>query len=184
MNFKVNMIACGGTALTLLDIKESTKDVDFIIPLPREYHKLYNFLKNIGYIERGGGLAHDNDPLFMYQFWTGSNVFTTELLCSPLEEGRNILIKKLKHIYLGALNLNDLIMTKIFRGTSVDVEDCLAVFQKTKVNPYEVFQHYKEAAQYDLNPDKVMGNFIVFVERLYSENIVSDDFLQSVKQWE
>jgi len=29
---KVHLIACGGTALTLLGIKPSTKDVDFIVP--------------------------------------------------------------------------------------------------------------------------------------------------------
>ncbi len=29
---KVNLIACGGTAMTLLDVKPSTKDIDFMIP--------------------------------------------------------------------------------------------------------------------------------------------------------
>ena len=29
---KVHLIACGGTAMTLLGIKASTKDVDFIVP--------------------------------------------------------------------------------------------------------------------------------------------------------
>jgi len=29
---KVHLIACGGTALTLMTIKESTKDIDLIIP--------------------------------------------------------------------------------------------------------------------------------------------------------
>jgi len=29
---KVHIIACGGTAMTLLNIKESTKDIDLLIP--------------------------------------------------------------------------------------------------------------------------------------------------------
>ncbi len=29
---KVNLIACGGTAMTLLDVKPSTKDIDFMVP--------------------------------------------------------------------------------------------------------------------------------------------------------
>ena len=29
---KVHLIACGGTAMTLLDVKASTKDVDFMVP--------------------------------------------------------------------------------------------------------------------------------------------------------
>jgi hypothetical protein len=34
---KVRLIACGGTAMTLLNVKESTKDVDFMVPDAREY---------------------------------------------------------------------------------------------------------------------------------------------------
>jgi len=30
---KVHLVACGGTALTLMDIKPSTKDVDFMVPV-------------------------------------------------------------------------------------------------------------------------------------------------------
>jgi len=34
---KIHLIACGGTAMTLQDIKESTKDVDFIVPVDLEH---------------------------------------------------------------------------------------------------------------------------------------------------
>ena len=37
---KIHLIACGGTALTLLGYKESTKDVDFIVPVEKEYELL------------------------------------------------------------------------------------------------------------------------------------------------
>ena len=30
---RVHLIACGGTAMTLLGVKASTKDVDFMIPI-------------------------------------------------------------------------------------------------------------------------------------------------------
>lgn len=33
---KVHLIACGGTAMTLLDVKASTKDVDRFVALLRE----------------------------------------------------------------------------------------------------------------------------------------------------
>ncbi|QTA83857.1 Uncharacterized protein dnl_62780 [Desulfonema limicola] len=180
MNFKVNIIACGGTALTLMDIKESTKDVDFIVPIISECERLIKFLRNIGYVDGAGGLVHENDPFFIYQFWSGANVFTTELLNSPLNEGQNIPIRKWKKIYLGALNLNDLITTKIFRGTGVDIQDCLEVLKKKDVDPWRLYKHYKETADYDINPDKVMINFINFIERLYSEGLATDEFLKEV----
>ena len=181
LNFRVQLIACGGTALTLLKIKESTKDIDLIVPVTDEYKKLMKFVKSIGYQEKGGGLAHPDDPHFLYQFWHGSRVFTTDLLNSPLETGKHILIKELRHIYLGALNLIDLIITKMFRGAGVDLDDCIAVFETGQVDAEELFERYSKAARYDLNPDKMMQNFIFFVDELASRRLVIDEFVEKVK---
>ena len=54
MNFPAQLIACGGTALTLLELKESTKDVDFVVPVVTEYEKLVKFLNTIGYQSKSG----------------------------------------------------------------------------------------------------------------------------------
>ena len=78
------------------------------------------FLKALDYRYKGNGLAHEDDPNFIYQFWCGNKVFTTDLLESPLKENMHILINRWTHIYLGALNLTDLIITKMFRGTPAD----------------------------------------------------------------
>ncbi|MBE9572429.1 MAG: hypothetical protein IMF11_17520 [Proteobacteria bacterium] len=181
LNFRVRLIACGGTALTLLDIKESTKDIDFMVPVIAEYEKLMKFVKSIGYREKGGGLAHPDDPHFLYQFWHGNRVFTTDLLNSPLEAGKHILIKEWRHIYLGALNLVDLIITKMFRGTGVDMEDCIAVFATGQVDAHELLTRYAEAATYDLNPDKMMQNLVVLVDQLASKDLVNAVFVKKVK---
>ena len=181
INFKIHLIGCGGTALTLLKIKESTKDIDFIIPVEKEYEKLMRFLRSLGYKEKGGGLAHPDDPLFLYQFWVGNRVFVTDLLESPLDPGKNVPIKKWKHIYLGALNLQDVIITKIFRGTKVDIDDCSLAFATSNIDPEELLQRYAEAAEYDLNPEKVMQNFILFVETLLDEGSVDRSFLEKVE---
>ncbi len=181
MNFRAQLIACGGTALTLLKLKESTKDVDFVVPVVTEYEKLMKFLNTIGYREKEGGWAHPDDPLFLYQFWCGKRVFTTELLDSPLDAGKHIVIKEWPHIYLGALNLIDLITTKMFRGTGLDVDDCITVFETEQVNAEELFERYSEAARYDLNPDKMMQNFVSFVDALALRDLVADEFVEMVK---
>jgi hypothetical protein len=180
IDFKVNLIGCGGTALTLLEIKDSTKDIDLIVPVPREYQRLMKFLGSLGYEEKGSGLAHPDDPYFLYQFWVGNRVFTTELLNSPLETGRNILIKKWRHIYLGALNFQDIIITKMFRGTQVDIDDCVAVFASSEIDPEALLERYIEASKYDLNPEKMVKNFIVFTETLLEKNLVNNSFLKKV----
>ncbi|HUU40490.1 MAG TPA: hypothetical protein VMW42_06105 [Desulfatiglandales bacterium] len=180
INFRVNLVGCGGTALTLLEIKDSTKDIDFIIPVVKEYERLMKFLRSLGYEEKGSGLAHPDDPYFLYQFWVGNRVFTTDLLDSPLDPGKNILIKKWRHIYLGALNLQDLIITKMFRGMQVDVDDCVAAFAKFEIDPEELLKRYAEAAKYDLNPERMIQNFIVFSEALFEKGFVTHGFLEKV----
>ena len=181
MNFRVRLIACGGTALTLLKIKDSTKDIDFTVPMQKEYDRLMKFLRDLGYEEKGGGLAHDDDPNFIYQFWYGNKVFTTDLLDSPLDPGKHILIKRWSHIYLGALNLTDLIITKMVRGTPVDRKDCIEAFATGKVNAEKLLERYSEAARYDLNPRKVMKNFVYLVEDLHELKLASDEFLEKAR---
>ena len=180
INFKVNLIGCGGTALTLLAIKDSTKDIDFIVPVHTQYERFIKFLGSLGYQEKGGGLAHPEDPYFLYQFWAGSRVFTTDLLDSPLEPGKNIPIRKWRHIYLGALNPQDLIITKMFRGTQLDIDDCVAVFAAFEIPPEKLLERYAEAAKYDLNPEKMTQNLIVFVEALLEKGMVTHAFLEKV----
>jgi hypothetical protein len=181
MNFRVHLIACGGTALTLLKIKESTKDIDFIVPEENEYQRLMKFLKHLNYGDKGGGLAHEDDPNFIYQFWCGNSVFTTDLLDSPLEEGKHIPINKWTHIYLGVLNLNDLIITKMFRGYQVDRDDCIAAFATGQVNAEELLDRYLETARYDLNPEKVMQNFASLADGLSEKQLISDEFYKKVR---
>jgi hypothetical protein len=181
MNFRVRLIACGGTALTLLKIKDSTKDIDFTVPVEREYDRLMKFLRALGYEEKGGGLAHDDDPNFIYQFWCGNKVFTTNLLDSPLEPGKNIPIKRWSHIHLAALNLTDLIITKMFRGTPVDRDDCIAAFATGQVNADELLERYSEAARYDLNPEKMMRNFVYLAEGLRKLELISDESFEKAR---
>jgi hypothetical protein len=181
MNFRVHLIACGGTALTLLKIKDSTRDIDFTVPMHKEYDRLMKFLGDLGYEENGGGFAHHDDPNFIYQFWRGKKVFTTDLLDSPLDPGNHIPIKRWSHIYLAALNLTDLIITKMFRGTSVDRDDCIAAFATEKVNAEKLLERYSETARYDLNPEKMMKNLVYLAEGLRELKLVSDKFLEKVR---
>jgi len=181
MNFRVHLIACGGTALTLLKIKDSTRDIDFTVPMHKEYDRLMKFLGDLGYEEKGGGLAHDDDPNFIYQFWRGNKVFTTDLLDSPLDPGKHILIKRWSHIYLAVLNLTDLIITKMFRGTPVDRDDCIAAFTTGHVKAEQLLERYSEAARYDLNPEKMMKNFVYLAEGMRELELINDEFLEKAR---
>lgn|SRR3989338_164020 len=161
---KIHLIACGGTALTLLGYKESTKDVDFIVPDEREHDRLIDFLIKAGYKETSdSGWAYPGENI-RYDLYRGKKVFTTNLINSPLEDGKNIKIMALKRIYLGALNPIDLIITKMFRGSSVDRQDCNELAKFEKIDLGELEKRFRETASYEIAEDRVLKNLKLIVD--------------------
>lgn len=83
---KVHLIACGGTAMTLLGVKPSTKDVDFIAPREDEYRYLTKQLTALGYKPTTGSGWMRQGEDFRFDIFSGNRIHTTELLVSPLDE--------------------------------------------------------------------------------------------------
>ncbi len=77
---KIHLIACGGTALTLMNIKPSTKDVDFLVPVEPEYRYLIRTLKDLGYRQITGSGWQKKGELFIFDLFAGKRIHTTELL--------------------------------------------------------------------------------------------------------
>jgi len=96
---RVRMIACGGTAMTLLGVKASTRDVDFMVPNGREYKYLTAKLMDIGYELQTGW--HREDEPFRFDLFQDSKIHTTTLLDSPLERERHTLLVEYSHLYIG-----------------------------------------------------------------------------------
>jgi len=165
---RVHLIACGGTAMTLLGIKASTKDVDFIAPVLTEYNYLTRNLKQMGYEKVTQSGWQRKGEIFLFDIFRGSNVHTTGLLESPLEPGRNYLLKEYSHLYLGILNYYDLICSKLMRGTRVDFEDCLAL-AKARISEIDVavlIEHYGEMIKYDIAETRLRPHLDHFVDLL------------------
>lgn len=161
---RVRLIACGGTALTLLNIKPSTKDIDFIVPDIEEYEYLVRTLNLLGYESvSGSGLRRGND--FVFDLFRGPRVHTTELLESPLEARNHILIKEFIYIYLGVLNFYDLLISKLFRATSADMDDCLALLgHKRKEIDLQIFEkRFRETASYNISEERMIKNLEYFL---------------------
>lgn len=169
---KVYLIACGGTALTLLEVKPSTKDIDLIVPNPAEYDYLIGILKQLGYKSASGwGWARGDG--FIFDLFRGKLVHTTELLESPLDKGNHILIKEFDRIYLGVLNYHDIIISKLFRATAVDIDDCLQLIKSKKkdIDLKLLEKRFKETASFDVSEDKVNKNFAHFLKILKKEGL-------------
>ncbi len=170
---KIHLIACGGTALTLLDIKPSTKDVDFLVPVESEYKYLVKILKDLGYRQTTGSGWQKKGDLFIYDLFPGKRIHTTELLESPLKEGNHLLLKEFSHLYVGILNEYDLVVSKLFHGTDVDFEDCLMFVRARKdtIDIKRIEQHFKELASYDISEDRITWHLEHFLDLLRKEKL-------------
>lgn len=169
---KVHLVACGGTALTLLGVKPSTKDVDLMVPDAYEYEHLISILKQLGYKSASGwGWKRDNG--FIFDLFRGNSIHTTELLESPLDKGNHILVKEFSKIYLGILNYYDLIISKLFRATTVDIEDCLLLVKSKKedIDLQHLEERFRKTASFDISEDKVKKNFEYFLNILKKEGL-------------
>jgi hypothetical protein len=170
---KVHLVACGGTALTLMDIKPSTKDIDFLVPVEPEYRYLIKTLKDLGYQQQAGSGWHKSGDLFVFDLFVGKRIHTTDLMASPLEKGNHKLFKEFSHLYIGILNPYDLIASKLFRGTGVDFEDCLMLMKsgKESINLMRVEQHIKELASYDISEKRIVENLEHFLNLVRKETL-------------
>jgi hypothetical protein len=116
---KSTLVAAGGTAMTLLDLKPSTMDIDFTIP-SSDLPEFERALKN-------------NPPGFKVDRWTDGYVFCQSLPDDYLE--KSIKIKEYSHISLRALNPLDIIVTKIGRLNQRDIQDietCIKAYKISK----------------------------------------------------
>jgi len=169
---KVHFVACGGTALTLLDVKPSTKDIDLLVPVVEEHSYLIKTLKDLGYKSASGaGWARDDG--FIFDLFPGKRIHTTELLESPLDSGNNIPVKEFTRIYLGVLNYYDIIISKLFRGTGIDMDDCLTLIRakNKEIDMIKLTERFNETASYDVSEDRVRKNFDHFKKLIEKERL-------------
>ena len=172
---KVYLIACGGTALTLLGVKPSTKDIDLIVPNLDEHEYLVSILKQLGY-KSASGWGWERGDGFIFDLFRGKAIHSTELLESPLEKGNHILVKEFDRIYFGVLNYYYIVISKLFRATAIDIDDCLVLVRDKKkdIDFKQLEKRFKETAAFDVSEDKVNKNFEHFLEILKKEGLINE----------
>ena len=119
---KITLIAAGGTAMTLLDLKTSTIDIDFTIPCSDRL-EFEQVLKN-------------NPSGYKIDRWTDGRVFCQTLPNDYLN--KSIKIKEFSHISLRALQPVDIIVTKIGRLDDRDIQDIESCIKKGNVSENEI----------------------------------------------
>lgn len=170
---KVHLIACGGTAMTLLGIKPSTKDVDFMAPNIKEHEYLTKQLRALGYEAVTGSGWKRPGEIFQFDIFRGNTIHTTGLLTSPLEKGRHIILKEYSSLYIGILNEYDLISSKLMRGTRVDFEDCLSLAEAriAHIDIDRLVGYFYEMVSYDVAEDRLKPHMQYFIELLREKGL-------------
>lgn len=183
LSSEVFLAACGGTALTLFGYKESTRDVDFLVPDPSHYERLIKLITQLGYTEATGtGYKHPNQP-WIFDLFRGQRIFQTDILDPVQDPGNHRLIKDFGQIKLACINPSDLIISKMFRGTSVDVQDSVIMIKSEKLDLHLLAERYKETAGYYYNPVACKTNIAYLITELELNGMNATTLKEMISTW-
>lgn len=146
---EITLVAVGGTAMTLLDLKSSTIDIDFTIPISdlQEYNRALKILQ----------------PGLRIDIWADGFVFTQILPDDYLE--KSIEIKRFRKILLKALHPIDIVVTKIGRLNERDIQDIELCISKWGISKTQIetraaeIQYVADEEVYAYNLQYVIENF-------------------------
>ena len=180
---RVLVVACGGTALTLYGYKDSTKDVDFLVPVDSQFKTLLSTLQKLRY-QRGTGFAykHPNNP-WLFDLYGGQTVFQTSLL-DPIHLPENHrLIREFKRLRLACLTPPDLIISKMFRGTMTDVDDSLIMLKAEKLDMARFTERFIETAGYYYNPLSCKKNLHYLILEMEAHRLDTSCMREMSEKW-
>ena len=171
---RMTMVAVGGTALTLLGKKESTKDIDLCFPTEKDSRAFSELAKRLGYQEKSGRLIGHNLVIDVYSL---GYIFCVQLPEDYLEKA--VQIKDMNHIRLLSLMPMDLIITKTARLNERDMEDIKTIMESFDLDIEELINRYM----------KVMENSVVRdakhnLLRLAGEFKFRSKILKKIEKWE
>ncbi len=120
----ITLVAAGGTAMTLLDIKPTTLDVDFTGPA--DDTELFDRTQK--------SVPHG----FKVDIWPGGQVFSQFLPGDYLK--RSLSVGRVTKIKLRALHPVDIVVTKIGRLNSRDLEDIRDCIKKYTLKKDDILE--------------------------------------------
>ena len=140
---RIKLIAIGGTALTLLNLKDSTKDIDFTSP-PGDFEIIEQTFTKSGFSKIGDRWMA---PDFIIDLYKGNNIFSTMLMDDYLEKSKRIEGTGFKKIELYTLFSYDLIITKTARLNDRDIEDIKSIFLNLNIDQQKLISRYKKTVE-------------------------------------
>ncbi|MEK6937591.1 MAG: nucleotidyltransferase [Nanoarchaeota archaeon] len=141
---EIKMYALGGTALTILQIKPSTLDIDINIHSHQEYRYTCKIFGDIGF-KKIGTIRWLTQEGLAFDLFTQSNFLGTQLLPDCLEKSK--FIRSFGKIKLYTLSLEDIIISKLARGDMRDFSDIKKILESNKIDINYLVSRYKETME-------------------------------------
>lgn len=148
---KIVVIAVGGTALTLLGLKSSTRDVDFCLRK-----------KDVAEFKK-----HVNSGPFKVDIFEEGYIFSEQLPQDYIQKSKTVNIH-LKKIEFKTLSVEDIILTKLARYNERDEEDISQIMKSIKISKENMIKRYRQIKDtYAGRMSDYEYHFKLFLERFY-----------------
>ena len=151
LNEPLELFAIGGTAMVLKNIKESTKDIDFLTT--EKYEKIKRMFNLTGLKEEAENKMCNIWRLNQLRIDIFYDGFIIGIPFPKDWKKLSLKIKEIGKISLYILNWYDLIITKISRSEKRDIDDILAIIKSQKLNFNFLKKRYYSIAETSLISD-------------------------------
>ena len=175
---KMTIIAIGGTALTLLGKKASTKDIDFCFINEKNKELFKRSAKKLGYVLSshtrllGNGLAID--------CYSSGHIFCIQLPEDYTDRAKKI--QEMQKIDLRVLDPIDLIITKAARFNDRDKEDLLVIIRNYPISQGELVERWVGVMANSLVRD-AKENLYLLLALFKQEGKLDQAALRKAKKW-
>ncbi|MEK6982353.1 MAG: nucleotidyltransferase [Candidatus Micrarchaeota archaeon] len=174
----IKLIAVGGTALTLLNKKSSTKDIDICFLNESEEKTFLKTAERLGYkIESARKLIGKN---IVIDYYCKGYIFAVHLESDYFE--KSVEITTMQKLELYSLNPIDLIITKTARLNQRDEEDIKTILSSYPINQKELVERYIKTMANSLVRD-AKENILVLFSIIEKQMKIDQTALDIAKRW-
>jgi len=177
---QLSFYALGGTALTILGLKQSTLDIDINVKTKSEYDYITKIFKSLGFLKLSP-IRWQTQEGFAFDIFFGQQILGTHLLEDALQLSKKQ--KEFTAITIYTLNIYDIIISKIVRSDIRDLNDIKTILLQKQINMDRLTQRYKATVE---------NSVISFAKQKYLEFLADmskyapppTTIIQEVQSWQ
>ena len=163
---EIELYALGGTAMVIKNIKESTKDIDFMTTI--NYETLKQFFELAGLKEKDNSKLCNIWYLNKIRIDIFYNAFIMGITLPNDWKTISEHIRTIGKLKLYVLNWLDIIITKIARSEKRDIQDIIKIIQTQQIDLNKLKKRY-----YDIAPISLISDYDLKFKHLMNEYDIS-----------